>query len=714
MRFGKLGVFVFGLLIGCVVLVEVGALATTAKKFLTKTKGDFDGCELRGVTLTDQGKIILSAQLEKVAELGESHIWAIAADRSKTLFACTGDEGRIFVIKPGGKPKVLYDSDEKEIESVLIDRLGRLVVGTGPGGLVLAIDPATGEVTTLLETGEKYVWSLALGPKGKIFAGTGPAGVVFEIAGDGKSKKILETPGPNVTALVYDKASARLLVGTSSGVVYSLGQSGHTEALLEAKGMEIRSIVVDGQELFVLAMAGSGNPGPGGSLAEAMKAAFEAAAAKEEKPKPSKVGKVKSAVYKVFKDGHSEQIFRSEKGSLFAMLRYGERLLLFGYREAEGVVVSMTKDGEADLLRSIEDAKFISACRIPQEGFALGTAESARLFKLWPGRMPLSGSVISKVKDARVPARWGKLTWQAKLPSGTKIRLFTRSGNVSTVDESWSKWQGPLVNSKGSQCKSPGARYIQWKAVLIRSKAAGSPALDEVVVPYEQINVAPKVKSITVHKPGKSVSSIIRSAKTKTTSAKYRKLKQLERFSEMEERKTLRAVTWSASDVNGDSLVYQVQLRSKGGGWRTLVEETPLTFYVLDTVLLPDGEYQVRVKACDSPDNPQGQALSADKKSGWFLVDNTPPAIKIGRANRIGERSYRITGVIRDTTSVISQAYFAIDLGPFQVLQPTDGILDSKQERFAITTPKLTGPNHFITIRAIDAAGNEAVARRKL
>ena len=280
------------------------------------------------------------------------------------------------------------------------------------------------------------------------------------------------------------------------------------------------------------------------------------------------------------------------------------QLLVFGYRGDDGVVVRLNKDGDADLLRAMEDSKFISACRLPGGGFALGTSEVANVFELRPAKMELKGSLVSKVQDASSRAKWGNVSWEAAVPKGATVQLFTRSGDVSAVDDSWGNWEGPLKDANGSECPCPEARYIQYKAVLSKNKKAPSPALERVAISYIQVNLPPEIEKITIHDAGADPSSVIRSAKASGVAAKYENLKQLDKFSDMPNTETLRAVTWQASDPNGDDLIYSVFLKPKDDSWQNVADKTELTFSVIDTSVLSDGKYLIKVVACDALSNP--------------------------------------------------------------------------------------------------------------
>ncbi len=104
-------------------------------------------------------------------------------------------------------------------------------------------------------------------------------------------------------------------------------------------------------------------------------------------------------------------------------------------------------------------------------------------------------------------------------------------------------------------------------------------------------------------------------------------------------------VRWSASDPNGDPLIYKVEIRGKNDSlWRTLKDKLQDRYYAFDSAAFPDGEYVARVTASDAPGNTPADALTSSLDSDPFTIDNTPPEIidvKIDRSG--GRRQIRFT-----------------------------------------------------------------------
>ncbi len=68
-------------------------------------------------------------------------------------------------------------------------------------------------------------------------------------------------------------------------------------------------------------------------------------------------------------------------------------------------------------------------------------------------------------------------------------------------------------------------------------------------------------------------------------------------------------VRWTASDENGDPLLYTLQIRGEHeSAWKLLRDKLVERHYTFDSTAYADGEYRVRVIATDQPGNPGGEA----------------------------------------------------------------------------------------------------------
>jgi len=172
------------------------------------------------------------------------------------------------------------------------------------------------------------------------------------------------------------------------------------------------------------------------------------------------------------------------------------------------------------------------------------------------------------------------------------------------------------------------------------------------------------------------------------------------------------AGTRKSANVHGDTLTYNVYYRpASESTWRLLRKGLTDAVLAWDTSTVPNGRYVVRIVANDAPANPEALALTGDRESEPFEVDNTPPTIQASLAQRVPSR---VRAVVKDDSSLIRKTEWAIDGGRWQEVHPLDGINDSLEESYEITLGELAPGPHVVVVRATDSLGNLATARVEL
>ena len=126
---------------------------------------------------------------------------------------------------------------------------------------------------------------------------------------------------------------------------------------------------------------------------------------------------------------------------------------------------------------------------------------------------------------------------------------------------------------------------------------------------------------------------------------------------------------------------------------------------------LPDGKYQIKLIASDEPDNPPETALSAENTIQPIVIDNTRPIIKSLNAAMGTDGRYVISGAIKDEYSNIIKVQYTIDGQDWTVAYPVDGVFDSLEESFQITTKRLTPGDYTLIVNAFDSEGNIGVEK---
>lgn len=699
------------------------------------TQADFLRGDLEHLALDEHGRVMLGPRLERVYDPGVPFIWTAVEGRDGDLFLGTGNDGRVFRVDRNGKGAVFFDSAELEVHALAPGPNGSLFVGTSPEGRIYKVD-AKGVATTFFDPDDKYIWSLIVDKDGVLYAGTGDKGVVYRVTADGTGTKLFSTRTTHAISLAFD-AQGQLLVGTGApGRVFRVDKAGKGFLLLDTPYQEIRALRLSPRgDLFVAAQSGrpaqppderpepSGEtprPAPIPSVSTEITAfavidapvagqATAAQTSRDDRRGPT------GAVYRVTNDGLWDQLWESRDDAPYDLALEGDGGLIVA-TGSKGKIYRLTGDPVRPTLLARVSAEQATLLHRSAARTWLVTANPGLVLSLSTERAD-RGTYESDVRDARTVATWGALSWRATAPSGTKVELFTRSGNTRTPDDAWSEWAGPYSEPNGSAITSPKARYLQWRAVL--SGKSTSPVLTSVTAAYLQRNVRPQVSSITIHPPGvvfqkpfstgeaeiagfdgetpdrRQIESASATANTTGAPALGRRSYQ----------KGLQTIVWKAEDDNGDELTFDVLYRRQGEtSWKVLKGGLTDSIFVWDTTSAPNGSYSLKVAASDERANPADTALKGELESTSFDIDNTPPTLTVGPVRRDGNR-FIVTVDVRDTDSPIRQVEYSLDTDKWQSAFPRDGLLDARIEQVEIRLDQ-SAAGRTLVIRATDAMSN--------
>ena len=189
--------------------------------------------------------------------------------------------------------------------------------------------------------------------------------------------------------------------------------------------------------------------------------------------------------------------------------------------------------------------------------------------------------------------------------------------------------------SKDARLEIPPARFLQWRAVLKPSSAPTQ--IESVAINYLSKNVAPAIEDIVVH-PGARFQPPSHSIGPDTVSISFAGSSSSSSSSSGSHSdstpsavkdKSYIAVRWAAHDDNDDELVYSLYYRGENESeWKLLKSGLSEKFYSFESALLPDGAYYVKVAASDAPSHTPEDALSEERRSNRFEIDNTAPKIE--------------------------------------------------------------------------------------
>ncbi len=698
---------------------------------------DFLDGEAEGVSVDSEGRLRLAPASRLLHDPEVPYVWCLARDGQGRVYAGTGSEGKVFRIE-GGKATLFYDAPELEVHAIAAGPDGRVYAATSPDGKVYAIDESTGKAETFYDPSDKYIWALTFDPAGNLWVATGGEGRIYRVDRKGSAQSVFTSPDTHILSLAMDEKGNIYAGSSPSGIVYRLDPALKVFVLHDSPYREIKALDtgpdgsvylagVDGKEKEeVPRQPGTVPMAVAPPVAEVTvtesftvlpPAPVPASPAPRtiETPRP---GTAKGAVLRILPSGEVETLWSSAEETPHTLVR-----------SAEGAMVGTGNRGKLFLVRDDRTWSMVSAfpgeevtglAKGPSGGFVLATCNPGKLFAL-EATAGERGTFTSKVKDTETLSAWGRVRWDAAVPEGASIQLQTRSGNTASPDSTWSDWSAPYLHREGDPVSSERARFLQVRAVLT-GKPGASPVLDGVSVAYLQRNLRPQVQSISVLPPGEvfqkpiSISGEVEllglegPAAERAPAPARPTLPPATSYSRKLYQKGIQTFTWKAEDANGDTLTYDVHYRAVGDAKFRLLRRG-LTEAVLawDTSTVPNGRYVIRVAASDAPSNPASLALTSDKESLPFEVDNTPPSLT---AELFRKSPIVIRARATDDSSLIRKAEYSLDGGRWEEVHPLDGINDSLEETYEVRLERLPEPGpHIVVLRVTDQLGNVATGR---
>ncbi len=622
--------------------------------------------EFENVTISHQGIVTLAPELTEKASPDAASVWTLAQTRKGNLYFGTGNNGRVYLLEPGGKARPVFDAETGEILALCVDDLDNVYFGLTPDGTVFRIRPGAAP-EELFATEQDYIFSLLPGPDGNLYCATGINGKLYRISRSGKGKLVFTAPQAHLTALAWLEPGKELLVGTTpDGIVYRL-KFGHGQSQPEV------SVLYDTpfDEIRALATVSRRSTREAQSVRRVYIAANPGENNNEDHSAP--------AVLCVQTDGILRWEWTCPESTVFDILmgtRYGimspSLLVATG---TNGMVYELDSLGRHSILQRASQAQTI--CLVPGlDRTWIGTAGPAGILAL-DQALAQKGYILSDPHDCEGPARFSRIRTRAEIPAGTELEFDTRSGNSETPDSSWSEWQ----EAKGL-IQSPVGRFVQWRARFSTDFPNLTPRLEKVDLYYQIPNRPPvvtkfEISSLTLEQAGQGNASPVRE------------------------------LTWEAEDPDQDSLLFQIHFKEeKETRWKPVAQDLTGSSHQLDTRTLPDGWYRFKLEASDRASRPTESARNSETVTLPCLIDNTPPQVTDMKL-----KGNRLSFSVRDRSSPIAGCRVAVNAGPWQPAEPTDLIFDSPEENFQVTI-ELEPDENTIAVWAADGQGNAATGSK--
>ena len=749
---------------------------TGPRGMLLRVKGDtvdevakIDDAQIFSVIVGSKGEVLLGTggergQVLRIRKAGDppqevfsaegvQYVWAIRQTADGNLYAATGPTGQLFEIKPDGSHRVLVDTDENNLLSLVSDGKDLLYAGTDPNGLVYRVNRKTGENFILYDAAEAEVSALALDARGNLYAGTAearddqpavaaqPAGASEQVGrpeGGGTGIPIpSERPNDPKPPTVPDptpgqpepipKVEVQVPRGSAPPVFVPPAEAGGPAGIAPApvafvalplSADEKPAPGAPGEDPTPTPNPPTPGPGPGPGPAPGPGPNPNPNPPGGDKPGPGTVlpsaesnapgrqpaidtrgtGQPRpegNAVYRIDPDGFVTEIFRQPL-LVLSIVEWQGMLLIATGGPTEGQIFQVRPAAEETIvLAKVNPKQILSLLPTADGRLYMGLANVGGIAMLSPG-FAAEGKYTSSVLDAQQVSRFGNLQLHGSLPAGSSLMVATRSGNVrDSGQKSWSNWSEETPAAEFVKVASPPARFFQYRLTFSADEAGKtSPVVEDVSVSYQMPNMPPQIKSIKITPQPETPAPTAAAGEIETPRIPTAR-RQL--------------ITWESADANSDPMQYSLLFRhGSTGQWILLKDKVRENQFEWDTRAVADGRYEVKVVASDAAANPPGKGRTSGRVSDPILVDNTPPAIGDLHWQQKGANAQvNLTAV--DRTSVVAAMDYAVDSSrEWQAVLPSDNIFDGPQETVAITVPGLSPGTHQVTLRATDAKGNQA------
>lgn len=707
--------------------------AGETKNWVLDSRADFEKGNIKKLSLRSDGRLSLAPAVRELLDSSTPYLWAIAQDSKGNLFAGGGgpnnSTSKLYAIDPNGKTKTLAELEGMEIHAIAIDKQDRIYAATSPDGKIYKLD-RNGKSTLFYDPKTKYIWAMAFASNGDLFVATGDRGEIHRVTASGSGSVFFKTDETHARSMTIDSKD-NLIVGTEpGGLIMRVSKTGESFVLHQAAKREVTAVAVDKNGAIYAAAVG-GKPsipaagtinlppppapaptmGAGGVVVTARVTSNSAPATLLPAVASIAGG---SEVYRIEADGFPKRLWSDPNEIVYAIGFDAEGRALLGTGN-KGNIQRLDTDSLSTLLVSVAPTQvtgFLSAAG--GKIFAI-TGNIGNVYQLGP-ELEKEGKFESEALDASIFTSWGRLSLKSK-SNGGRIAMETRSGNLDRPQKNWSSW-----SPAKDRIVSPPSRFLQYKITISRADNGASPEVSSIEAAYLPRNIAPVISAveatpanyrfpasaITINvpvSPNLTLPPIGQNRPAPVASSSDGGAAVTLNYS-----KGYLGARWRASDENGDTLQFKIEIRGTAESeWKLLREKTRDRILSWDSTAFPDGEYKIRVTATDSPSNPPEQALSATAESEPFTIDNTPPKISTLRATVNGGK-VEVRWKASDALSTIEKAEYSVNGGDWTIVEPTTRLSDSREHDYVLIVDK-NSPEVTIAVRVTDEADNTAAEK---
>jgi hypothetical protein len=421
-------------------------------------------------------------KVEQVVALKGAVVSAMAQLPGGDLLAATLPGGVIYRVDAKGK---ISNFAELKVEQIwaIVPHQGRLLIGTGPKGELYSLSSEGKDTKVLIDSDEKDILSI-LTVGDDIVVGTSPGAKLLQVGSPIEGDLLQDFSGDEVRALAL----------TDEGLVAAVNDfSDRGLSSLQALTKNLGRTSLVGQPIEGSVDA---NPSSPQSSADLMFVPLVAGQA------PGKAAGKPTGKLDLARAGELawESLLRRDKQyftSLVAGPGKGEVLVA---SSQQGKVYRVRGRRDVAVIADLEERQTTALCALKSGGVLATAGDGAAVYLLATAaaKSPTAAKARyrSKVFDAKQPAAYGAVYLRGAGP----LTLRARSGPGEEVDKRWSEWKTVTLTRSADALRGalavPSRRYVQLEVGL-----EGAAELRDISLFYAPENLPPLVQSVSVARP---------------------------------------------------------------------------------------------------------------------------------------------------------------------------------------------------------------------
>src|SRR6266581_4739589 len=428
---------------------SVSLFAVAPVLWETRTYDDFRKGKFNNISLTSDDELILAPRFDVVFNTEQTLVWSTVADSKGNVYLGTGHDGKIFKVDASGKGGMLARVSELDVIALAVDNKDVLYAGSSPDGKVYKIENGTAK--EFFDPHSKYIWSLVFDKQGRLLVGTGDKGIIYRVTPDGKGSPFYNTDETHIISMAIDRDGNVIAGGDPKGYVYRISPEGKAFVLYDSGMREIHSVAVaPNGTIYASAMTGeaaipstvsstsaatSSNPqanitvtvNSAGTAAQDIQVIepldpVSSSTPRAQTRRTANEANAQSAVFEILPDGVVNTLWRSRDEMVFSVLPYGGKLLFS--TGAKGRIYSVEGQRNTTLLLESTEEQTTRLIRAGNQLYA-ASSNIGKLFRIGD-TSATSGTYESTVKDTDAVSSWGKLAWRSD--DKNLIEISTRTG----------------------------------------------------------------------------------------------------------------------------------------------------------------------------------------------------------------------------------------------------------------------------------------------